>query len=362
MREAVIRVVALSLAVALGGCDDESSDADVGSSLDGAVVDDMGPGPAPDADQNDMIVEPDAGDGMGGADMGRDDMGPGDDMGAPAAYAPCARDTRVGAFTIELADDFTAVQGQVADAVNPNTLTRVASEEGVCALLRPRELVCDEACGGGTTCGPDGVCVAIPANVDVGEVTVGGLTAAVSMTASAPVWYYTFRGDLPHPGVMPGSAVALAAAGHMGEAFALDALGVEPIVIDDPIVELAVGEGAVIEWPAPAADTGSRVHLDLNIANHGGTPARIECDVPDTGRFELPVALTDELLGLGASGFPTVVVTRRSVDSAEVALGCVELRVISQTVLDVEIPGLTSCGADEDCPMGQTCQDDLTCG
>lgn len=343
---------------ALWGCDDESDpdpegllQGDCGCAPDEGLVPDEGAAP-------DEGMPPDGGgvDDMGGADMG------GADMGTPAAYTPCARDTRVGAFTVELADDFTAVQGQVADAVNPNTMTRVAGEEGGCALLRPRELVCDAACGGGTTCGPDGVCVAIPANVDVGEVTVDGLTAAVSMTAMAPVWYYTFRGDVPHPGVMPGAAVALAAAGYMGEAFALDAVGVEPLVVDDPIVELAVGEAAVVEWAAPAAETGSRVQLDLNIANHGGTPARIECDVPDTGRFELPVALTDTLLGLGASGFPTVVVTRRSVGSAALALGCVELRVISQTVLDVEIPGLTSCGADEDCPMGQSCQDDLTCG
>ncbi len=68
------------------------------------------------------------------------------------------------------------------------------------------------------------------------------------------------------------------------------------------------------------------------------------------------------MIDQGFSGFPTVVLTRRSGEAVDTAVGCVELAVQSVGVLDVAIDGLTSCSDDMDCPDGQRCQVDLTCG
>ena len=55
---------------------------------------------------------------------------------------------------------------------------------------------------------------------------------------------------------------------------------------------------------------------------------------------------------------PLIVLAR----AGRLAPGCVDLRVQAARVLEVVIPGLVSCMGDPDCPMGQTCQANLTCG
>lgn len=352
-------LMACLAALALAACDDGDSDPADAAAADATAADAM-----PDA-ADDLDAAPDmAADAA--PDMAADlalapDATLDPDGGAGFAYATCADADRVGVFRVELAEGFTGVQGQVADGQNPAQIPDVHAIAGDCRLLRPPELFCDPGCVGGTTCAADGTCVAIPSNVDVGAVTVTGLRAPVRMTASAPVWFYTNRDPLPHPGFDPGDAITLAAEGNAGDAFTLRGEGIAPLVVDGETLALEASTDATLRWTPPPGPTAARIHLDVNIANHGGTPARIECETADDGEATIPAELVDTLLGLGFSGFPTVVVTRRTVDAVDVTLGCVELRVLSSRVLDVEIPGLVSCGGDEDCPEGQTCQPDLTC-
>lgn len=295
------------------------------------------------------------------ADAGPDatpDAGPIEEV----LYAPCAHGTRVGGFTTSLEDGYTAVQGQVLNGTNPGSVEVEQAAEGACRLWVPPSLFCDPACEVGTTCGAGG-CVALPTAVDVGQVDVAGLLDPVTMRGSAPVHFYSNRGTLRHPGFVEGAPITLSAAGaDPVVAFSLSGQGVLPLVPEGTEVALAAGSPVSLRWGSPAAGTAARVRIDLNIANHGGTPARIECVVPDTGAFDLPVGLTDQLLALGASGFPRVVLVRETVDSLVTAVGCVDFRVQSAAVLDVEIPGLISCSFDEDCPEGQICRPDLTCG
>jgi hypothetical protein len=78
--------------------------------------------------------------------------------------------------------------------------------------------------------------------------------------------------------------------------------------------------------------------------------------VPDTGSFEIPEALITGLFEFGLSGFPAIVLTRRSADSVETDLGCVELVAATSVRVPVDVPGLTSCtAAAPQCPDGQTC-------
>lgn len=344
-----LSLVALSV-LTLAACDDGET-----AALDGA--------PAADA-----MLDAGALDEGAPLDQGAaPDEGPMADATAPDAGAPpslagaCPAETRVGRFEVALAADYTSVQGQVADGVVPVQVPAVQAESGACRLLRPPTLFCEGGCAVGEVCTAAGACAPAPGNVDVGAVTVQGLSAAVEMTASAPVWFYSHRGALPHPGVQPGDAVALLAAGLDPVApFTLHGVGIEPLVAPADPVPLEAGVPTALAWTAGAGV--AEVHVELNIANHGGTPAWIECTVPDTGAFTVPVELTDALLALGYSGFPSVVLTRRTADRADTALGCVDFWISAQAVLDLAIPGLVSCSTDADCADDQTCQPDLTCG
>ena len=87
----------------------------------------------------------------------------------------------------------------------------------------------------------------------------------------------------------------------------------------------------------------------------------IECDTDDTGAITISASLMTELIGLGVAGFPSVIITRVSSDSAQIAVGRVELAVSSKVERLVTVAGVDSCTEDADCPDGGTCQSDLTC-
>lgn len=305
-----------------------------------------------------------AADGAPQSDARADDDASAPDAGDPLdelSYEPCPAETRIGGFSVQLTDAFTGVQGQVTDAVDPAVVgLQQGASVGGCRLMRPPSLFCQPACPPEQACAGDDRCVARPEAQDVGTVVVEGLKAPVEMTARAPVFFYTFTGDLPHPGFDPGDAIVLRGGG--AEPFTLVGRGIPKLQVSGDTLALEAGTDAALEWTAPDDTTAIGVRIVLNIANHGGTPAWIECEAPDTGRFDIPAALIDTLLDLGFSGFPSVGLTRRTADSTDLAIGCVDFQVLSEVVLDVDIPGLVSCDADDQCPDGQVCRVDLTCG
>jgi hypothetical protein len=120
---------------------------------------------------------------------------------------------------------------------------------------------------------------------------------------------------------------------------------------------LMKGQPLALRWTAQAA-TGTRVHVLLDISQHGTSKGKIECDTADDGMLDVPTKLVDALVDLGISGFPTVLLTRES----EGKSGNVVLNISAPYRSAVEIPGLTSCTEDSECPMGQKCLTDLKCG
>ncbi|MSP73315.1 MAG: hypothetical protein EXR76_14335 [Myxococcales bacterium] len=354
-------VVLLSTAALLSACEGErDAAADLGQTDAGA-------------DAGADLAMPDAVADLAGTDVAITDLAGTDvaitDLAAPDARPPfsgapaCDPSVHVGRFLIALADGYTAVQGQVMNGVEPLRVPRLVASAGPCELVLPPVLDCDPTCAVGTTCGPDGLCLLVPLAVDVGEVTVEGLTAPVTMSGRPPVFFYTFRGALPHPGFDEGDALTLRAQG-LSElpGFELRGVGVAPLLLEGESLAIGAARVPVLEWQPPTIETPARIFIELSIANHGGTPARLVCEVPDTGRFELPTALVDALLAYGATGFPSVSVSRATVDQVTLAGGCIELRVQSSAALPVDIPGLISCSEDLDCPAPQRCRADLTCG
>jgi hypothetical protein len=277
-------------------------------------------------------------------------------------YTPCDQSQRVGQFTVELGDGFTAVQGRALNGVVPANVRKVEAQEGACRLLRGRSLFCSPSCGASQTCGESGTCIPYPTAQDLGTVRMLGLKAELSMSPNSAKFYSNGATTLPHPGFDPGTGIQLEASGGAVQAFTLRGQGVSALEVPEQGLPLERGKPATVTWTPSSASAAARIHLAVDLAHHGGIAASLECDgVADTGSFVLPSGLVSQLLDIGVAGFPKITLSRRSADSTNTSAGCVDLLVLSQVVRDVIIPGLVSCSSDADCPTGKTCQADLTC-
>lgn len=302
----------------------------------------------------------------GGADGDSDSDGDGDtdsdaDGDADAGYT-CSPDTRVGGFRVNLAGSYTAVSGSVSNGVIPGNVPVEAQTEGACTLLTPRTLACDPPCTTTeVTCNIDGTCIPTPLQYSVGTVTITGMNTAVSMEPNAINFSYNENIRDPYPAFDEGAELVLSAAGGDTSPFSLNAKGVA--VMETAMTSVVVDRDTpvALNW-TPGNTPDAHVHIRLNVTAHGTHTGAVECVVPDTGSYEIPAGIVTELINLGLAGWPLLEIARRSTGTAAVEGGCVELRVFSQASIPVEIPGITSCSDDEDCPDGQTChEDDLLC-
>jgi hypothetical protein len=282
-------------------------------------------------------------------------------VAVPLEYRTCPDDVRLGGFLVTLAEDYTGASGQVLDGVVPANVPELVQTEGPCRLMQARSLHCDPGCVPGEACSDAGDCIPYPERGSVGEVTILGLFEALSMEAK---WgnTYTNQGSMVHPGYLAGAEIALTAEGGDFEPFELGGFGVEALEQSDGS-EILIEAGAPIAllWDAPTVDGPVNVHIELNLNNHGSTSAWIACDVEDTGAFTLSSSLLDALYAIGVSGFPSMMMSRRSSDAVMIAQGCVEFMVHSDREVSVAISGVTSCTQDQQCPPGQSCGADLAC-
>lgn len=296
----------------------------------------------------------DGGDTPGGADAGIGTL----------TYKPCAIDKKVGGIEATLAAAFTGVQGQVYDGVVPGNIPTEVSKTAECRLYSARSLFCTPACTPGQTCGEAGTCIPYPKTHSVGAVTLTGLKTPLTMNPSGSIFYYTNSSPLPHPGFDAGAALVLKTGGGDYQPVTLLGQGIEQLAAASGSAKVLVesGEAVTVTWKAPAKAGAARIHIELNINQHGGTGGWITCDdVPDTGSYTIPAAMVTALYKMGLSGFPGLTVTRRTADSATITPGCMQFTVVSSMELDLAVSGVTSCTKDSECPTGQTCQADLTC-
>ena len=119
----------------------------------------------------------------GQTDTGGDESQP-PDAGAtpePSYGTPCPAGQRIGSFEVAHWDFYSAVAGEVAEGVIPLTVLQLVHEQGDCRLMRKENPFCDPPCGAGQLCDHDSTCIAYPANISVGEVTVSGLAKPITM-------------------------------------------------------------------------------------------------------------------------------------------------------------------------------------
>jgi hypothetical protein len=266
----------------------------------------------------------------------------------------------VGEFRIQLEEHFTAVSGAVASSVEPRDIPEIVRQSGDCRLLRRRSLFCEPACPSDMTCGPDRRCLPRPVGRNAGTVGIAGLAAPVTMTPNQLGQRYDYT-RLPHPGFQPGAEVTLWATGGEVGPFVLLGRGVAPVELslDRPVLD--PGQDFALAWkagpPGPA-----RIAFQIEIDQHGLSQASLQCEVSDQGTAVADAALIAGLVELGASGFPRITVSRRTVDAAQVAGGCIELLVTTGIERPLTVPGHHPCRADADCPAGKTCALDVqTC-
>jgi hypothetical protein len=298
------------------------------------------------SDSSDEVVAPGS---MGG--------GPSEPSGGELPYAPCPAETGVGEFLIELSAEFTSAGGKVFDGVTPGLIPTEIASEGECRLLTPPSLLCDPGCPVSTqTCGTGNQCVPLPVAHDLGTASVTGLLVPVEMRANAATGNYTPTPTrLPHPAFETGAELTLSTTGGDYAPLVLRGRGVSLLEVTEPIL-VSTGADTSLAWVAPEAAGPARLHVNLNVNNHGSSTAWIECDFPDTGSALIPAALIDGLIAQGSSGFPTMTLTRRTATSTLIEPGCVQLLVASSVSKDVSLSGLTSCNDDSMCPAGQACR------
>lgn len=279
----------------------------------------------------------------------------------------------VGAFQVTLkpTEDagLTTIAGRLYDGPTPaNIVWEAGSTSDGCVLLEPRVPFCNPTCGGSAVCVEDDLCQPYPEAHGAGVVTVTGLATASGETSfdMQPIAenYQAPAGTaLAYPPFSEGDVVTLSAAGGFFAPFTLDARGVQPLVVAGAgAIPIDGDAGATITWNTPGDASLATVRLKLDVSHHGGSKGKIECQIADTGSFTIAPSLIAELLALGVSGFPTVVLSRESVGSTTIEAGRVDLVITSAVERAVAIEGLTSCTTDDDCPDGQTCQGDLKCG
>ena len=326
-------LLAALLAVSLTACDDVggSSSADAAGDL---VTPDTAPDVAPE-------VTPDI-----TAEI--------EDTGQAAAVVygtPCGLATRIGHFYVAHEEFYAQVSGEVAEGVIPLTVLQEVESEGDCRLLQKKNPFCDPGCGAGALCDHDGTCIPYPENKSVGDVTVSGLTDGELVMEPKNATYFDTNVTMPLFG--PADPITLVAAGDELPGFELAAYGVPDLELMGDV--LTMGEGQPLEISWTAAEGAWRMYFSLNIDQHGSSPATLFCDVEDTGAFQVPAHFVDKILAMGVSGFATAHFYRRTVDSAQLDAGCVQLSVSSYVYGKLEVEGHAACNFDPDCPDGEVC-------
>ncbi|HET9956819.1 MAG TPA: hypothetical protein VFQ61_20125 [Polyangiaceae bacterium] len=251
---------------------------------------------------------------------------------------------------------YTSVLGRFYDGPTPATIPlKEARAQGNCKLLVPFVPFCEPMCDtSSAVCTADNVCTPKPKPIAVGEVQLSGLGSAPLTLKPGGASAYQPSSSLPNPPCQPGAEVNLA---WNGPAMRTTCIAALEVTTPSPI-PVKTGSSVKLAWTPPATNANTRVRIAMDLAHHGGKKGEIQCEVDDTGSFEIPEPLITDLVQLGLAGFPTISLDRVSVGKVE-ALPNVTLVMSSVVTLPVDT-GVVSCVSDTEC-NGKTCGVDRAC-
>ncbi len=312
-----------------------------------------------DSDARDVAASEADADANTGADAPDANTDSGSEAASPTD-ADAAPRVSYGAIVVELKDIFTSFLATFFDAAPLPLALDTRQTVGDCVLRVPRTVTCPAACATDTTCVGVGVCAPVPRATDIGTLHVEGLGAtAVDLETTSPqAPSYQIVPTLPPAACAEGAVVKAG-----GATFSASTTCITDLVVTSHVpLPVTTGQAMHVAWTPPAQTSAARVQLELEISHHGGFRGQINCDVADTGAFDIPAALVSALVDLGRAGYPTIKLARVSSATAPEAPG-VSLTIASRVQLDVDT-GVISCGADESppCATGTVCRTDYTCG
>lgn len=265
--------------------------------------------------------------------------------------------TLFGSTLVELfpEDGYATVTAQFFDAPPPPiNAVEVKQEQSGCKLLTP--VICSPTCAAGSYCSSAKQCVAKPAAIGAGKLKVEGLSGmSLELDPTPPMMNYSGPTLQPFPPCTEGSDVTA-----KSDKFSTGIKCIAPLTLTSAVpIPVKTGQATHITWKAPGVANISRVQIALEIAHHGGYKGEIDCDVPDTGSFDIPAPLVTELINLGLAGYPSVAVTRQA---SNAAANEPEARLTMPSRVEVEVDtGVISCGAASSppCANGTTCDQTL---
>ena len=281
----------------------------------------------------------------------------GSETGDEPVFGPtCALDVRLGGFIAGNyeTDVYSTVSGSVAEGVIPLTVLQPKEKVDGCQLLQKINPFCDPSCGAGELCQHDETCIPYPENKSVGTVTFSGLNTEAPIVMEPKNNMY-FDTTVSYPVYSAGASIKVEATGDQLEGFVLEAKGVPSLEVPDRYWSMEDGEPLQFSW-SPAEETVGEIYFSLNVDQHGNSPVTLFCRLEDTGSHVVAASLVSTMLSYGVSGFATADLYRRSVDTVELAEGCVDLHVLSHVQGMLSVEGHTACFSDNDCPEGQVCK------
>jgi hypothetical protein len=263
-----------------------------------------------------------------------------------------------------MADDgYTSVLGKMYDGPSPsNMVFEEIVAVGCSKLFKRLYPLCVPDCGGLAACVKGDSCQPYPSPVNIGTVTMSGLTLNDGQTTFSidPINSNYMYTSIKFPPCNEGAAVTLSAAGSSSvPAFTLTVRGISPLTLLNDTIKLLDGQPIDLRWTPPAVTGISSIFVLIDISYHGGTNAKIECECEDNGSLTVPAELLDSLKTFGISGFPKLEISRRAISTDTSAKA--KIVIESKVAKILYIPGIINCSLDTDCPEGQTCGADLRC-
>jgi hypothetical protein len=262
---------------------------------------------------------------------------------------------------------YSALLGKVFDGAQPEAVIwEMKAAANGCTLYTPRVPFCATPCGSAAVCVETDTCKPYPASQLLGDITVTGLVTktgedSFTMKPVANAYQPPSTVQLDYPAFVEGEKFEMKTTGSsFAPSFTIGTRGVAPLVLTTSPIDLKPNTALALAWTAPTA-AGSEIHIKLDISHHGGSKGKLECDLADSGSTTIDAGLITQLLNLGAAGYPTIVISRSHTGSAAVTAGRIDLAAVSTVEKPVTVPGIISCTDTSECPMGQTCQSDLTC-
>jgi hypothetical protein len=283
----------------------------------------------------------------------------------PRGPDAAAGEATIGGFAVRLLGEVpaTQVQGKVFDGPFPSGWSwRLMEERSGCQLRKTSVPFCEPTCGSEAACVEAGSCVRYPAAQSLGKVRVAGLGAGeFEMEPIMGDYAPSADVNLPFPPCREGGTIRLQTGGGAYGVFAVEGKCIAPLELAGTgAIPIAADQPIALRWTT-AQPSLTRINVTLDISHHGGKKGEISCDVPDSGALDIPASLISGLIALGASGFPTIAVTRIATSSVGILPGRVALAVSSTVERAVLVPGVMSCNDADACPAGKICQPDRTC-